>query len=105
MDTLPFSADKLAKMAQATQCLKALGHPIRLGILCALKNGECNVQQLETMLGTSQSNISQHLNQMKHRDILVSRREGNQVFYQVRDVRMFELLNLLQTIYCGDDDA
>lgn len=90
----------LDKIDQASRCLKALAHPIRLAILCALKEGEKNVQELELRTGTTQSNLSQHLATMRDREILTARRAANQVFYNVRDPRMFELLALLQTIYC-----
>lgn len=101
---MPDAMEKQQNLEQATQCLKALAHPIRLGILCALTTGEKNVQQLEAQLGASQSNISQHLSTMRNRMILTCRREGNQVFYQARDPRMFQLIEVLQAIYCKTDD-
>ncbi len=85
---------------KAAACLKALAHPLRLQVLCALRNGERNVQQLEQLVGTSQANMSQHLRLMKDKEILIARKEGNQVFYGVRDDRTFGLLDLLQAIYC-----
>jgi DNA-binding transcriptional ArsR family regulator len=88
------------KIEKACGCLKALAHPIRLQVLMALKDGEKNVQQLENLLETSQANMSQHLRQMKEKQILSARRDANQVFYTVRDERTFLLLELLQTIYC-----
>lgn len=92
----------LEKIEKANRCLKALASPIRLAILCCLKEGERNVQQLEEVIGTSQPNISSHLALLRDKDILSTRKEGNQVFYRVKDERMFNLLNLLQEIYCKD---
>lgn len=90
------------KIEKATRCLKALSNPIRLAILCVLKDGEQSVQALELAVGTSQSNMSTHLGQMRDKEILIARREGTQVFYRVKDERMFQLLQLLQEIYCPD---
>ncbi|HAF74649.1 MAG TPA: hypothetical protein DCG21_05365, partial [Gammaproteobacteria bacterium] len=46
----------------ASRSLKAMGHPLRLKILCILAEGtETSVQDLVDLVGTSQSNISQHL--------------------------------------------
>lgn len=90
------------KIEKATRCLKALSNPIRLAILCVLKDGEKSVQALEEAVGTSQSNMSTHLGTMRDKEILVARREGTQVFYQVKDKRMFRLLKLLEEIYCPD---
>ena len=91
---------KQDKIEKASACLKALAHPLRLRVLCVLREGEKNVQQMEQFLGTSQANVSQHLGLMKDKEILVSRKEANQVFYSVKDPRTFELLDLLQSIYC-----
>lgn len=91
------------KLHQATRCLKALAHPTRLAILCALREGPVNVQALESLLQTSQSNVSQHLAILRDKEVLTSYRQANQVFYAVRDPRMFDLLELLQTIYCKVD--
>lgn len=90
------------KIEKATRCLKALSNPIRLAILCVLKDGEKSVQALEEAVGTSQSNMSTHLGTMRDKEILIARREGTQVFYRVKDERMFQLLHLLQEIYCPD---
>lgn len=92
----------MTQVEKATRCLKALANPIRLAILCVLKDGEKSVQQLETAVGTSQSNMSTHLGTLRDKDILLTRKEGTQVFYRVKDDRMFELLHLLQAIYCPD---
>jgi len=41
---------------------------------------------------------------MRERDILTTDKRANQVFYAVRDERMFELLDVLKAVYCGDAD-
>ena len=92
----------MLKVEKACRCLKALSNPIRLAILCILKDGEKSVQTLEEAVGTSQSNMSTHLGTMRDKDILVARREGTQIFYRVKDKRLFQLLSLLQDIYCPD---
>lgn len=91
MNTL--ASDKICRR------LKAIGHPIRLGILIVLQSGEKSVHQLEVLMGTTQSNISQHLAQLRDKDILTSRKQANQVFYAVRDPRTFELLSLMQKLF------
>jgi len=85
---------------QAVKCLKALAHPTRLGILCLLREGEMTVYELQTHLACTQSNISQHLSIMRERDILVARKDSNQVFYGVKNPDMYQLLDLLRDVYC-----
>ena len=60
--------------------LKALAHGTRLLGLCYLGEREMSVQELETVLGTTQSNLSQHLAKLRDRGILACRREGNRVY-------------------------
>ncbi len=86
---------------QAVRCLKALAHPTRLGILYHLRNGEKTVCTLQTLLKCTQSNISQHLGIMRERDLLVTRKESNQVYYGVKNQEMFRLLDVLQEVYCN----
>ncbi len=89
------------KLEQSCRCLKGITHPTRLLILTLLKKGERSVGDMERSLGTvSQSNLSQHLTQMLHCGLLVKRREGNRVFYRIADVRIFEMLDLMQGIFC-----
>ena len=46
---------------RASRSLKAISHPLRLKILCILEDREVSVQEIVDIVGTSQSNISQHL--------------------------------------------
>lgn len=85
---------------QAVRCLKALAHPTRLGILCLLRDGEKTVCELQALLGCTQSNISQHLSIMREREILMTRRESNQVYYRVKNTEMFRLLDDVREVYC-----
>jgi DNA-binding transcriptional ArsR family regulator len=90
----------LEDIQQAARCLKALAHPTRLGILCLLRDGEKTVYELQTLLDCTQSNISQHLGIMRERDILITRKEANQVYYQVKNHKLFQALEVIQEVYC-----
>ncbi|MEO5334758.1 MAG: metalloregulator ArsR/SmtB family transcription factor [Magnetococcus sp. YQC-5] len=81
-------------------CLKALAHPLRLKIIATLRDGEMSVQELVLVVGTTQSNISQHLMIMRDKNILVSRRDANQVFYRVGDCKVLDLMALTRSIFC-----
>ena len=72
---------------RASRSIKAMSHPLRLKILCALGDNEVNVQDIVDMVGTSQSNISQHLAILRDKGILMSRKDANRVFYRVGDAR------------------
>ena len=86
----------------ASRSLKAISHPLRLKILCVLGENEVSVQDIVEHVGTSQSNISQHLAILRDKDILASRKEANRVFYRVGDARILKLILMMQEIFCTD---
>jgi ArsR family transcriptional regulator len=97
------NADLIARekdIEQASRSLKAISHPLRLKILCVLGDHEVSVQDIVDSVGTSQSNISQHLAILRDKGVLGSRKEANKVFYRVADTRTLKLLELMQEIFC-----
>jgi len=97
--TLPTAKRRLE---QASQALKAMAHPGRLSILELLSRAERSVGEMEKLLGLSQANLSQHLQLMKDKGLLSSRRVGNQVFYALRDNRLMGLLALVMDLFSPD---
>jgi DNA-binding transcriptional ArsR family regulator len=93
---------KTAQIEKSALCIKALAHPFRLSILALLSDGEKNVQELTRALGTSQSNVSQHLFQMRARGLVSTRREGNMIFYAITHPKMLRLMELMKEVFCGD---
>jgi DNA-binding transcriptional ArsR family regulator len=85
---------------QTADRFKAMSHPIRLKIMALLEDKELSVQELVDSVGTSQSNISQHLLLMRNKDILLSRRDANQVFYRLGDCRIPDFIDLANTTFC-----
>lgn len=78
--------------------LKALGDETRLKIIEFLKNGEKCVCEIVPYIGTSQSNISQHLRILKDANIVVDRKEGKSIYYSVVDDRIFSCLETLENV-------
>ncbi len=92
----------LVKNAEAaSDGLKSLAHPTRLLAVCFIGSGEKMVGELEVFLGTSQSNVSQHLAKLRDKGILATRKEGNQVFYRLKDKKVLNLISALQSLYCS----
>lgn len=81
--------------------MKAISHPLRLKILCLVGNQEVSVQEIVEAVGTSQSNISQHLAVLRSKGILMTRREANHVFYRVTDERTLHLVAMMREVFCG----
>ena len=54
-----------------SEILKALGHPVRLKMMCGLiSNNECNVNKIVEELKIPQSTVSQHLSVLKNSGII-----------------------------------
>ena len=87
----------------ASRSLKAMSHPLRLKILCTLGNREVSVQGIVDNVGTSQSNISQHLAILRDKGILSSRKDANKVYYRVGDERTLRLIGMMQEVFCSTD--
>jgi ArsR family transcriptional regulator len=90
---------------QAARAMKAMAHPLRLKILCVLGNDEVSVQEIVDAVGTSQSNISQHLAILREKGVLKSRKAANRVFYRVGDARTLQLLGTMHEVFCGFPSA
>ena len=86
---------------RASRSLKAMSHPLRLKILCTLRDQEVSVQDIVDNVGTSQSNISQHLAILRDKGILASRKDANRVFYRVGDARTLRLISMMQEVFCS----
>ncbi len=87
----------------ASRSLKAMSHPLRLKILCTLGSREVSVQGIVDHVGTSQSNISQHLAILRDKGILSSRKDANKVYYRVGDKRTLRLIGMMQEVFCSTD--
>jgi ArsR family transcriptional regulator len=88
---------------RASRSLKAMSHPLRLKILCTLGDQEVSVQDIVESVGTSQSNISQHLAILRDKGILASRKDANRVFYRVGDARTLLLIGMMREVFCTRD--
>ena len=91
---------KPESIARICLCLKGIVHPTRMAIIALLRGGELSVGEIVSQLnGVTQSNVSQHLSQMKGCGILVSRREGAQIFYSAADPRLFDFMDLMKELF------
>lgn len=97
MDALFANDDDIDR---ASRSLKAMSHPLRLKILCTLGDEEVSVQDIVEQVGTSQSNISQHLAILRDKGILASRKDANRVYYRVSDFRTLKLIGMMREVFC-----
>jgi ArsR family transcriptional regulator len=74
----------------------ALAHPTRIAIVEALRAGEISARAIQERLGIEQANLSQHLAILRSRRIVAHRKEGNQVFYSLRNEALLKVLDMMR---------
>jgi ArsR family transcriptional regulator len=78
---------------------KALAHPLRIRILDELRHGEVGVNVLGSRLDVEQSSLSQQLAILRSRNLVITRKEGLNVFYSISDPEIFVLLDTAKKIF------
>ncbi len=78
---------------------RALSHPIRIRLLETLVAGERSVQDLQDLLHVEQPVVSQQLAVLRAKNIVVARKQGNAVFYALRDRLLADLLDVARRIF------
>jgi DNA-binding transcriptional ArsR family regulator len=78
---------------------QALGHPTRIAIVEMLRQGELSAGVIQERLGIEQANVSQHLAILRSRQIVANRKDGNQVFYSLRNPVLVEVLDIMRRYF------
>ncbi|MBT2582243.1 metalloregulator ArsR/SmtB family transcription factor [Planococcus sp. ISL-109] len=78
---------------------KALAHPLRIKILEILAEGEKSVNEIQNILGSEGSAVSQQLMILRNKNIVSGTKEGNRVIYSLRDPMIIELLQVARQIF------
>ncbi len=84
--------------AYHAEMCKVFSHAKRLELINVLREKEISAGELGEILGLTPANLSQHLSMMRERHILVSRKEGNMVYYRIANPRLLEAFDLLREI-------
>lgn len=78
---------------------KALASPVRIRLLEELRGGELTVGELQERVGMDSSPVSQHLSVLRAQSLVVTRREGNNVWYAVEEKRVYDILDAARAIF------
>lgn len=78
---------------------QALAHPTRVAIVEYLRYGELSVGRLCEKVDIEQANASQHLAVLRNKHLVETRKEGNQIFYRLRDPLLSEVLEKMQEYF------
>ena len=78
---------------------QALAHPTRIAIVEMLRDGEVSAGAILERLGVEQANVSQHLAVLRAKNLVVNRKEGNQVFYSIRSPLLIDMMNIMRRYF------
>jgi DNA-binding transcriptional ArsR family regulator len=88
------------KASHAVELLKAMANEWRLMILCQLAEGEKTVSELQSVLGLSQSALSQHLAVLRRERIVQSRKHAQSVSYSLAGTDAPRVMHTLLEVFC-----
>lgn len=83
-----------------SKLLKSMSHPIRLKILCLLRDQELSVGDIREEVKTTNANVSQHLNILRSQGIIDYRKDANFIYNRIHDPRIIELMGKMQSLFC-----
>jgi DNA-binding transcriptional ArsR family regulator len=102
MDTSTLDLDKMkASAGNACRLMKVLSNPDRLMLLCQLSQGEKRVGELEEILGIVQPTLSQQLTVLRDEELVSTRREGKNIYYQIASPQALAVMNILYAQFCA----
>ncbi len=78
---------------------KTLASPVRVRLLEELRGGPTTVGDLQRRLGSDSSSVSQHLALLRAQGVVVTRREGNKIWYAVEEKRIYSILDAARAIF------
>ena len=70
-------------IAAQARIFKALGHPSRLLMVDALRDGEKCVCDLQTLVGDDMSTVSKHLSVLREAGVVSSEKRGPNIYYRL----------------------
>lgn len=89
-----------ASAERACELMKVLANPDRLLILCQLSQQEMCVSELEQCLGIVQPTLSQQLSVLRNANLVTTRRDGKNIFYEMQSGPALAVINTLYEHFC-----
>lgn len=96
---IPDTGQQEALRRFKAEVFQALAHPTRVHIVECLRDGELPVSAILERTGVEPANMSQHLAVLRSVKLVVNRKEGNQVFYSLRDPLLNSVLDTMRRYF------
>ncbi len=83
------------KLEAAAGKLRSMAHPMRIAIIDLLLDKQLSVTEIYEKLNIEQASASHHLNILKSKGILVSKRQGKKIFYSLKSTTLTEIIDCI----------
>ena len=85
---------------QMAEFLQGFSNPVRVEILCTLRDGEKSVGEIAGRVGAKQSNISQQLHILMAKGYVVRRRDERNIYYRLRKTQIYQVMEHIFPLVC-----
>ena len=86
----------VTKLEMAASKLRAIAHPMRIAVIGLLqKNPKLSVTEIYSYLEIEQAAASHHLNKLKNKVVLSSKRDGKKIFYSLKNKTLTEIIECI----------
>jgi DNA-binding transcriptional ArsR family regulator len=93
---------EIAKLENAASKMRAIAHPMRIAIIDMLNDvNKLSVTEIYERLNIEQAAASHHLNILKSKGVLTSKREGKKIFYSLKSKTLSQIIDCLDR--CNDE--
>jgi len=89
------------KLELAASKLRAIAHPMRIAIIDLLHEKQLSVTEIYEKLDIEQASASHHLNILKTKGVLASKRNGKKIFYSLKNQTLTEIIECINR--CNDN--
>ncbi len=83
------------------EAFKALADPTRREILRLLRRGEMTAGELAERFDMAKPSVSHHFAVLKQADLIMSRREGQQIYYSLNTTVVEDLMAVVWDMFPG----
>ena len=77
---------------------KIFSNAKRLEIINTLKDRELSAAELIGKIGLSKANLSQHMSVLKSKGVILTRREGINIYYRIANPKIIQACHLMREV-------
>lgn len=94
-----------AECREMAEFLQGFANPVRVQIMCALRDGEKSVGEIADKVGAKQSNISAQLHILMAKGYVVRRRQERNIFYRAQRTEIFAVMEQVFRLICRGESS